>query len=78
MTNDKWIQFPKNPYEGQIFYYPATKDTFTYIIPKGHPNDGQVFYYPPTEDTFTYIAPSKKTGEGQWLMITHQDFSKPY
>ncbi len=30
------------------------------------------------EDCFTYIAPSKKTGEGQWIMITHQDFSKPY
>ena len=41
MPNDKWIHFPKNPYEGQIFYYPATKDTFTYIIPKDHPNDGQ-------------------------------------
>ena len=41
MTNNKWIDFPKNPYEGQIFYYPATKDTFTYIIPKDHPEDGQ-------------------------------------
>ena len=41
MTNNKWIHFPKNPYEGQIFYYPATKDTFTYIIPKNHPEDGQ-------------------------------------
>jgi hypothetical protein len=54
MPNNNWINFPKNPY------------------------DGQVFYYPPTEDTFTYIAPSKKIGEGQWIMITHQDFSKPY
>ena len=41
MPNDKWIHFPKNPYEGQIFYYPATKDTFTYIIPKDHPENGQ-------------------------------------
>ena len=54
MPNNNWINFPKDPY------------------------DGQVFYYPPTEDTFTYIAPSKKIGEGQWIMITHQDFSKPY
>ena len=41
MTNNKWINFPKNPYEGQIFYYPATKDTFTYIIPKGQAKYGQ-------------------------------------
>jgi len=41
MPNDKWIHFPKNPYEGQIFYYPATKDTFTYIIPKNQPEYGQ-------------------------------------
>ena len=41
MTNNKWINFPKNPYEGQVFYYPATKDTFTYIIPKGQPEYGQ-------------------------------------
>ena len=41
MPNDKWIHFPKNPYEGQIFYYPATKDTFTYIIPKVKPKNGQ-------------------------------------
>jgi len=54
MPNNNWINFPENPYEGQIFYYPDT------------------------EDTFTYIAPSKKTGEGQWVMITHQDFSKPH
>ena len=54
MPNNNWINFPKNPY------------------------DGQVFYYPDTEDTFTYIAPSKKTAEGQWIMITNQDFSKPY
>ena len=26
MPNDKWIHFPKNPYEGQIFYYPPTED----------------------------------------------------
>ena len=37
MPNDKWIHFPKNPYEGQIFYYPHTKDTFTYIIPRNEP-----------------------------------------
>ena len=41
MTNNKWIHFTKNPYEGQVFYYPHTKDTFTYIIPKDHPEDGQ-------------------------------------
>ena len=41
MPNDKWIHFPKNPYEGQVFYYPATKDTFTYIIPQNPPDDGQ-------------------------------------
>ena len=41
MTNNKWIHFPKNPYEGQVFYYPATKDTFTYIIPKGQSKYGQ-------------------------------------
>ena len=40
MTNDKWIQFPKNPYEGQIFYYPATKDTFTYVVPKNQSGTG--------------------------------------
>ena len=39
MTNDKWIHFPKNPYEGQIFYYPDTKDTFTYVIPKKYPEN---------------------------------------
>ena len=39
MTNDKWINFPKNPYEGQIFYYPDTKDTFTYVIPKKYPEN---------------------------------------
>ena len=38
MTNNKWIHFPKNPYEGQVFYYPATKDTFTYVIPKNYPD----------------------------------------
>ena len=40
-TNNWGINFPDNPYEGQIFYYPATKDTFTYIIPKDHPEYGQ-------------------------------------
>ena len=39
MTNNKWIHFPKNPYEGQVFYYPATKDTFTYVIPKKYPEN---------------------------------------
>ena len=39
MPNDKWIHFPKNLYEGQIFYYPATKDTFTYVIPKKYPEN---------------------------------------
>ena len=28
MPNDKWIHFPKNPYDGQIFYYPPTEDIF--------------------------------------------------
>ena len=41
MTNNKWIHFPKNPYEGQIFYYPATKDTFTYVIPENYPDKGE-------------------------------------
>ena len=41
MTNNKWIHFPKNPYEGQVFYYPATKDTFTYVIPKNYPDKGE-------------------------------------
>ena len=41
MPNDKWIHFPKNPYEGQVFYYPATKDTFTYVIPKNYPDKGE-------------------------------------
>ena len=30
MPNDKWIHFPKNPYGGQVFYYPATKEIQTY------------------------------------------------
>ena len=33
MPNDKWIHFPKNPYEGQIFYYPPTEDIFEYVVP---------------------------------------------
>ena len=34
MTNNNWgINFPDNPYEGQIFYYPHTQDTFTYVVP---------------------------------------------
>jgi|9_EtaG_2_1085328.scaffolds.fasta_scaffold129902_2 hypothetical protein len=33
MPNDKWINFPKNPYKGQIFYYPETEDIFEFIIP---------------------------------------------
>ena len=41
MPNDKWIHFHKNPYDGQIFYYPPTKDTFTYVIPKNEPEYGQ-------------------------------------
>ena len=41
MPNDKWIHFPKNPYEGQVFYYPATKDTFTYVIPKNYADKGE-------------------------------------
>ena len=40
-TNNWGINFPDNPYEGQIFYYPHTQDTFTYIIPKGKPENGQ-------------------------------------
>ena len=30
-----------NPYEGQIFYYPHTQDTFTYIVPKNQSGSGQ-------------------------------------
>ena len=33
-TNNWGINFPDNPYEGQIFYYPHTQDTFTYVVPK--------------------------------------------
>ena len=36
MPNDKWINFPKNPYDGQIFYYPPTEDIFEYAIPPEH------------------------------------------
>ena len=40
MTNNNWcINFPDNPYEGQIFYYPRTQDTFTYVIPKKYPEN---------------------------------------
>ena len=35
-TNNWGINFPDNPYEGQIFYYPHTQDTFTYVVPKNH------------------------------------------
>ena len=42
MPNNNWgINFPDNPYEGQIFYYPHTQDTFTYIIPRKEPENGQ-------------------------------------
>jgi len=41
MPNDKWIHFPKNPYEGQIFYYPHTQDTFTYVVPKNQSGSGE-------------------------------------
>ena len=42
MPNNKWgINFPDNPYEGQIFYYPRTQDTFTYVIPKNQSGSGQ-------------------------------------
>ena len=33
MPNNNWINFPENPYDGQVFYYPPTEDTFTYIAP---------------------------------------------
>ena len=33
MPNDKWIHFPKNPYEGQIFYHSPTEDIFEYVVP---------------------------------------------
>ena len=42
MTNNNWgINFPDNPYEGQIFYYPRTQDTFTYVIPKNQSGSGE-------------------------------------
>ena len=41
MTNNKWINFPENPYEGQIFYYPHTQDTFTYVVPKNQSGSGE-------------------------------------
>ena len=31
--DNNWIHFPKNPYDGQIFYYPPTEDIFEYAIP---------------------------------------------
>ena len=31
MPNNNWINFPKDPYDGQVFYYPPTEDCFTYI-----------------------------------------------
>ena len=41
-TNNNWgINFPDNPYEGQVFYYPHTKDTFTYIVPKIQSGTGE-------------------------------------
>ena len=36
MPNEKWINFPKDPYDGQIFYYPPTEDIFEYAIPPEH------------------------------------------
>ena len=42
MPNNNWgINFPENPYEGQIFYYPHTQDTFTYVVPKNQSGSGQ-------------------------------------
>ena len=42
MPNNNWgINFPDNPYEGQIFYYPHTQDTFTYVVPKNQSGTGQ-------------------------------------
>tara|TARA_R100001015_G_C4451209_1_gene41306 strand:+ start:329 stop:499 length:171 start_codon:yes stop_codon:yes gene_type:complete len=41
-TDNNWgINFPKNPYDGQVFYYPHTKDTFTYIVPKIQSGTGE-------------------------------------
>tara|TARA_Y100000401_G_C8164947_1_gene146216 strand:- start:42 stop:218 length:177 start_codon:yes stop_codon:yes gene_type:complete len=36
MTNDSKINFPKNPYDGQIFYYEPDKDIYEYAIPPEH------------------------------------------
>ena len=43
-TNNWGINFPDNPYEGQIFYYPRTQDTFTYVVPKNQSGSGQWGY----------------------------------
>ena len=40
-TNNWGINFPDNPYEGQIFYYPHTQDTFTYVVPKNQSGSGE-------------------------------------
>ena len=40
-TNNWGINFPDNPYEGQIFYYPHTQDTFTYVVPKNQSGLGE-------------------------------------
>ena len=38
LTNEQWgIDFPKNPYKGQIFYYPDTEDIFEYVISHDQP-----------------------------------------
>ena len=76
MPSNNWgINFPDNPYEGQIFYYPHTQDTFTYVVPK-NPYEGQIFYYPATKDTFTYIIPKGHPNDGQWVVISYDLFMK--
>ena len=45
-TNNWGINFPDNPYEGQIFYYPHTQDTFTYVVPKNQSGSGEFDYSP--------------------------------
>ena len=41
-----------------------------------NPYDGQFFIT--LLQKIPLLMSFKKTGEGQWLMITNQDFSKPY
>ena len=53
-TNNWGINFPDNPYEGQIFYYPHTQDTFTYVVPKNQSGSGEWVRENATKEIQTY------------------------